>query len=81
MGKPEKIIFDLATDRLKVQTDRVASVGDRLETDIAGAMSAGLKTILLFSGIATPEDLSTSSIQPTWAFQDISELAQILSSL
>lgn len=80
MGKPERIIFDLAIDRLGVKTDKVASVGDRLETDIAGAMGAGLKTILLFSGIATPEDLSTSSIQPTWTFQDISELAQILSS-
>jgi 4-nitrophenyl phosphatase len=80
MGKPERIIFDIAIERLGVDARNIASVGDRLETDIAGGMRAGLKTILLFSGIASPEDLSTSSIQPTWVFQDISELAQILSS-
>jgi 4-nitrophenyl phosphatase len=81
MGKPERIIFDIAIKRLGVHANKVASVGDRLETDIAGGIQAGLMTILLFSGIATREDLYNATIQPTWALQDISELTRVLRSL
>jgi 4-nitrophenyl phosphatase len=56
----------------------VASVGDRLDTDIAGGQRVGLKTILLMSGIATPESLATSPIKPTWMFPGIAELARAL---
>ncbi|TFH33081.1 MAG: HAD-IIA family hydrolase [Anaerolineales bacterium] len=78
MGKPERPIFDLALERLDLPADQVASVGDRLDSDILGGQRAGLQTILLLTGIASRQDLARGEIQPTWVFQDLPELTQAL---
>jgi 4-nitrophenyl phosphatase len=77
-GKPERWMFDLALERMGLTVDRVASVGDRLDTDIAGGTRAGMKTILVLSGIAQQEDLASSTVLPTWVFSGIDELARVL---
>ena len=78
MGKPERPIFELAMERMGLPADQVASVGDRLDTDILGGQLAGLHTILLLTGIASKEDLLTSDIRPTWIFKDLLELTEAL---
>jgi 4-nitrophenyl phosphatase len=78
MGKPERPIFDLAMERLGLPADQVASVGDRLDTDILGAQRVGLHTILLLTGIASKEDLLVSDISPTWVFNNLLELTEAL---
>jgi ribonucleotide monophosphatase NagD (HAD superfamily) len=49
-------------------------IGDRLDTDIAGAIRAGLTTVLTLSGIATEEDVASSPIQPDLVCADLEEL-------
>jgi 4-nitrophenyl phosphatase len=78
MGKPERPIFELAMERMGLPADQVASVGDRLDTDILGGQLAGLHTILLLTGIASKEDLLASDIKPTWVFKDLMELTEAL---
>jgi 4-nitrophenyl phosphatase len=78
IGKPETPIFDLALERLGLPPDQVASVGDRLDSDILGGQRAGIHTILLLTGITTREDLAQSTIQPTWIFEDLPELTKAL---
>jgi 4-nitrophenyl phosphatase len=78
MGKPERPIFELAMERMELPADQVASVGDRLDTDILGGQRAGLHTILLLTGIASKEDLATSKIVPTWSFKDLPELTDAI---
>ncbi len=51
-GKPDPAVYHLAVDRLGVaDAARVAVVGDALETDVAGAAAAGLKSIWCTGGI------------------------------
>jgi 4-nitrophenyl phosphatase len=78
MGKPQRPIFDLALERLGLPVNQVASVGDRLDTDILGGQLAGLFTVLLLTGIASKEDLLASEIKPTWVFNDLHELTAAL---
>lgn len=78
IGKPEHGIFDLALDRLQLPRETIASVGDRLDTDIAGGQRFGTKTILMLSGIAQEEDLLQSPIQPDWVFSDLIALTHAL---
>ena len=50
-GKPDPAVYALAVIKLGVDRDRIAVVGDALETDIKGANAAGLKSIWCTGGI------------------------------
>ncbi len=78
VGKPGPIMFRQALKRLGGTTANTAMVGDRLNTDIAGAKAAGLRAILVLSGITQPEDIPANGAGPDWIFADISALAQVL---
>ena len=41
-------------------------VGDNLETDILFGINAGIDTLLVFSGVTTPEKLEKSEVNPTY---------------
>jgi glycerol-1-phosphatase len=49
-GKPARLLLDAAMDRSGAK--RPLMVGDRLDTDIAGARAAGLDSLLVLSGVA-----------------------------
>ena len=74
IGKPGPLIFQDAMHRLGGTPENTAMVGDRLSTDIAGGIAAGIPTILVLSGITSREDLTGSGIQPDYVFADITEL-------
>ncbi len=78
IGKPGGIMFAQALEQLHGRAADTAMVGDRLETDIAGARDAGLRTILLLSGVTTPDILAASAVQPDVVLQDIVALAAYL---
>lgn len=78
MGKPGRVLFDLAQARLELPFEELASIGDRLDTDIAGGRRLGMRTILVLSGIASHEDLEKSAVKPDWVFRNLLELNQAL---
>ncbi|MGH3918591.1 MAG: HAD-IIA family hydrolase [Pseudonocardiaceae bacterium] len=49
-GKPARSLLDTAVERTGAQRPLV--IGDRLDTDIAGARAAGLDSLLVLSGVA-----------------------------
>jgi ribonucleotide monophosphatase NagD (HAD superfamily) len=53
-------------------------LGDRLDTDILGAQRAGLATILVLTGVTSPDELANQAIQPDMIFDSIDELATAL---
>lgn len=56
MGKPFPGMYREALARLQLSPSEVLCVGDRLETDIAGAQNANCPTALVLSGVATMQD-------------------------
>jgi len=75
-GKPEHHLFELALSRIPT-AKRVAMIGDRLSSDIAGGNDAGLDTILVLSGTSGPggsEDPATSSVKPTLIVENLAAL-------
>jgi len=57
VGKPEPQAFAIARERLG-GADPVLAVGDRLDSDVAGAVAAGLDAALVLTGVATRADLA-----------------------
>jgi putative hydrolase of the HAD superfamily len=47
LEKPDPALFQRALDRLGVAADEALHVGDRLDTDVAGARAAGIQAVLL----------------------------------
>jgi glycerol 3-phosphatase-2 len=52
-GKPDPVIFQTALDRL--DPGRALMVGDRLDSDLAGADAAGLDGAIVLTGVTTRE--------------------------
>lgn len=77
IGKPERIILDLALERLDLQPGECAILGDRLDTDIVGGKKAGLFTILILTGSTTAEEALRANERPDLIVKDFSELMKL----
>ena len=73
-GKPLPFLFEVAMERMKLNTDEVFVVGDRLNTDILGGSNAGCKTIFVLTGINTREDLTNWEPKPDVILDNIKDL-------
>ena len=70
-GKPARPLLDLAVERAGVARPLV--VGDRLETDIAAAVAAGMPSLMVLTGVSTPADLLAAPVdrRPTAVAVDL----------
>ncbi|SFB23633.1 Haloacid Dehalogenase Superfamily Class (subfamily) IIA [Amycolatopsis marina] len=71
-GKPEAPLFTAAATAVRATSALV--VGDRLDTDIAGASAAGLDALAVLSGVATPRTLLTAAegLRPRYLAEHLS---------
>lgn len=74
IGKPQPIMFQVALELLDGTPETTLVVGDRLDTDIVGAQRAGLRSVLVLSGVTTREELEQSPTQPDAVFAGLPEL-------
>lgn len=74
IGKPQSAMVELALAESGYAPQQAAIIGDRLYTDIACGVNAGISTIFVLSGEGTIEDLKTSQVQPTYIYQNIRAL-------
>ncbi|KAB8143304.1 HAD-IIA family hydrolase [Chloroflexia bacterium SDU3-3] len=74
IGKPQPAMFHAAVAMLGAPPERTLTVGDRLDTDIAGASAAGLATALVMTGVTSPAALAASPLQPDAVYADLPAL-------
>ena len=72
IGKPFPPVLRAALDR--AGGGRPLLVGDRLDTDIAGAAGLGWHSMLVLTGISSRQDLPSSSVLPTYVADDLRAL-------
>jgi ribonucleotide monophosphatase NagD (HAD superfamily) len=75
IGKPQPALFTAALESGGGSAPLV--IGDRLDTDIAGANAAGLPSLLVLTGVATPADLLAAPVaaRPTYIGRDLRALS------
>lgn len=78
IGKPEPIMYQLAIAKLGADPAKTIAIGDRLNTDILGAVRTGIRSLLVLSGISTEQELQTTDYQPTWIMPDIRAVTKAL---
>jgi HAD superfamily hydrolase (TIGR01450 family) len=75
-GKPERPLFDTAVERFGARSPFF--VGDRLDTDIAGANTAGMPSALVLTGIDGPKQLLSApeNARPPFVLADLRGLTE-----
>lgn len=68
-GKPERHLFELAIEA--AGGGKLAMIGDRVSSDIAGGRAAGLETILVLSGTTSREQAATADPAPDFVLEDL----------
>lgn len=68
-GKPQPAVFRAAAARLP--SGPLLMVGDRPETDLAGAGALGWDTALVLTGVTSREAAAAVQPRPTWVLDDV----------
>ncbi len=71
IGKPEPDMALLAMEKTGYSKDETVLLGDRLYTDIACGVNAGISTIFVLSGEGTLDDLAKSETKPEFVYENI----------
>jgi GNAT superfamily N-acetyltransferase len=74
VGKPARPMFESAIEHTAARSPLV--VGDRLDTDVAGAAAMGLDSLLVLSGASRPSDLLGPHLAPTYVGDSVSALLE-----
>ncbi len=71
LGKPEPAMPQLAMEKTGFSKGETIVLGDRLYTDIACGIRAGVDAVLVLSGEGTREDAEKAEEKPTYIYEDI----------
>ncbi|MCI9336071.1 MAG: HAD-IIA family hydrolase [Lachnospiraceae bacterium] len=74
LGKPSPGVVELCLSLSGFSREETLVVGDRLYTDIACGINAGVDTCVVFTGEAKPEDMADTPYPADYCFADIREL-------
>ncbi len=72
-GKPDRRFFEQICTALALPPGQVAMVGDDIRTDVAAALQAGLRGVLVRTGKFRPSDLD-GSVQPDAVLDSVADL-------
>ncbi len=78
MGKPEPMIFTMALEKMEVPAADVINIGDNLATDIAAGLRAGIRSVLILTGVSSRRDIDSASHKPTWTVENYDALLRIV---
>ena len=74
IGKPQPEMVYLAMEKTGISPTCTLVVGDRIYTDIACGINAGVDTALVLSGESSTETVRKSHVKPGEIFQDVADL-------
>lgn len=78
LGKPSPVAREFVTERLGVDPGRTLMVGDRLDTDIAFGAAAGMRTVLVLSGVTGRGDVRSAGVTPDHVIDTLGDIGTVL---
>lgn len=81
IGKPQPILYQQALEILGTNADNTVAIGDRLDTDILGAVNAGMRSLMVLTGVSSKQDIAAVDYAPTWVMDDIDAVSLQLKQL
>lgn len=78
IGKPSPLILEEAAGVLGHAPADCLFVGDNLASDIGAARAAGMPSLLVYTGITTPEDVAAALLRPDYILPSVVDLADLV---
>ena len=78
IGKPERRMIDIISEKTGISNDKIAMVGDRLYTDIAASINAGAMSDCVMYGETMEELLKKADVKPDYIFPSVVEIGDYL---
>lgn len=79
-GKPNPLMMRTGLRLLNCHSADAVMVGDRMDTDVISGMESGMSTVLVLSGVSTPETLKTYAYRPTMVLSGVGEIVRLAKS-
>lgn len=74
LGKPNPLMMRAALNRLGAHSETTAMIGDRMDTDVLAGMEAGMRTVLVLSGIVRADEIDRFPYRPYRVVSSVAEL-------
>ena len=74
VGKPNPVMIREGLNILGAHSKTTIMIGDRMDTDVQAGVEAGLGTILVLSGVATPDEVERFPFQPSRIVNSVADL-------
>lgn len=74
IGKPEPTMVNYVREKFGVNAEDTVVVGDRLYTDIATGLNAGVTSVCVLTGEATVQSIENGDIKPSLTFRNVREI-------
>lgn len=78
IGKPKATMVELAMKASGFSSEETIVIGDRLYTDIACGINAGVTTGVVLTGETKTKDIENTEFKPDFVFSNIGELYNLL---
>lgn len=78
IGKPNRNMVDIISNKMGIKNSEICCVGDRLYTDIAVAQNAEAVSVCVLSGETTEDMIDIAERKPDYVMKDVKELSEVL---
>lgn len=74
VGKPNPLMMRSALNAIDAHSETTAMIGDSMKTDIVSGLEAGLKTVLVLTGVTRADDVGRFTYRPWRVIDSIADL-------
>ena len=74
VGKPNPLMMRSALRQLGAHSEASIMIGDRMDTDIVAGTEAGVRTILVLSGVTRREEVDRFPYRPTQIMESVAQI-------
>ena len=76
IGKPNPVMMRSALNTIGAHSEHTVMIGDRMDTDVISGLEAGMRTVLVKSGISDEAEIKRYPFRPTMVVDSIADIAQ-----
>ncbi|GAB3589702.1 Ribonucleotide monophosphatase NagD [Corynebacterium faecale] len=76
IGKPNPVMMRSALNTIGAHSEHTVMIGDRMDTDVISGLEAGMRTVLVKSGISDEAEIKRYPFRPTMVVDSIADIAE-----